>query len=136
MPCPPMICNTPLKKPFVCPHCNHKFRSNGSRTRHINAKHGGLHIRDSPHSEGANTSSDISSYPGSTTPLSPQALGHIFCSPSCNLDTTFSFGGGTENDFNSSNENINNISPFSLLQDTVLTSTEYHPYLNGKMNNL
>ena len=71
---------------------------------------------------------------------SPTSPDHILDLPLHNLDLdTFIFGTGLENDFNFSNDgNINDTPspPPSLLQDMALTSTEYHSYLSGKMNNL
>ena len=135
MPRPPRI-NTPLKKTFVCRHCNGKFRSKAGRTRHINAKHsgltGGLQM-NSPRSEEADHFSDISSY------LSPST--HIF-SPTRNSDV-LNFGAaasGSEND-TGSDFNFNNgndiddtppLSPSRADRDMASTSMEYHSYLNGK----
>jgi hypothetical protein len=134
MPRAPTIHNTPLHKEFVCAQCNRKFRSNAGRTRHINAKHGGLQL-NYPQSEleEADHLSDLSSHPGFPSPT----LSNIFDSPSRNLDT-FNFGAGSEHDFNFSNDNIDNTPPLSPSQDTAQASSsiEYHPYLNGKMNNL
>jgi hypothetical protein len=128
MPRPPR--DTPLKKTFVCGHCNKKFRSNGGRTRHINARHNGQQM-DPPQSQEVDNSS-VSSCPGF---LSPTSLGNIFDSPSHNSDTFF--GAGTENDFNFDNDgSADDTPPPSPSRDKASISTEYHPYLNGKMNNI
>jgi hypothetical protein len=141
MPRPPTVHDTPLEKEFVCAQCNGKFRSNAGRTRHINAKHSDSVLQmnsKSPQSEEAGhfSDSDISSCPGFPSPTSTP-LGNIFDSPSRNSDT-FNFDTDRENDFNFSNHdgNMDNTPPLSPLQDTASTSTEYHPYINGKMNNL
>lgn len=128
MPRRPTIHHSPLKKAFVCAQCNRRFRSKAGRTRHINAKHSGLQM-NSPQSAEADHFSEVSSRPGS---FSPAPLSHVD-SPSRNSDT-FNFGG--ENDFNFSNGDIDNTPPLSPSRDAASTSTEYHPYLNGKMNNI
>jgi hypothetical protein len=120
---------------FLCAQCNRKFRSNAGRTRHIKAKHGGLQI-NYPQSELEEDDdfSDLSSHPGFPT-RSPN-LSNIVDSPSRNSD--FNFGAGSEHDFNFGNDNIYNTPPLSPSRDTAQASSsiEYHPYLNGKMNNL
>ena len=135
MPRPPRIHNTPLKKTFVCAQCNGNFRSKAGRTRHINAKHSGLHNMSPASDDEADLSSDMSSY------LNPGTPGHIFDLPTCNRDT-LNFGAqaatasGSEIDFNFNNDNIDDtplLSP-SRDRDMASTSVEYHPYLNGKMN--
>jgi hypothetical protein len=133
MPRHPTIRDTPLK-PFICPspHCNKKFRSNGGRTRHINAKHGGLHrIRKAHQSEESNHSSDVSSCPGLTrtpTPPTPHSL----------ADSFYYFGAGIEDsdDVQVGNDISNASTPSpSPSRDTASASTsmDYHPYLNGKI---
>jgi hypothetical protein len=138
MPRPPTINDNKAFK-FVCAQleCNRKFRSNAGRTRHINAKHGGLGLQmNYPQSEEADHFSDLSSHPGFPSP-SP-TLSENFDPPSPNLDA-FDFGTGSE-ELNPANhdDNTDNTSPPQPSQDTVQASTsmEYHPYLNGKMNNL
>lgn len=126
MPPLPTIHRSPLKKFFVCAQCYRKFRSKSGRTRHINAKHAGLPVLtnlNSPQSAEADRFSEVSSCPGS---LSPAPLSHVFESPSRtgNLDL------GGENDFIFGNSDIDPPG------DTASTSTEYHPYLNGKINNI
>jgi hypothetical protein len=112
---------------FVCAQCSRKFRSKAGRTRHINAKHGGLRI-DSPQSAEDDDTHDISSCPGfpSPTPLSQPEFG----TPPLNSDI-FNFG---EDNFVFNNGDIPP-SP-SESQDTASISPEYHPYLNGKMNTI
>ena len=135
MPRPPTIHNTPPSKSFVCPQCHGNFRSNAGRTRHINAKHNGLRLAmNSPTiSEEANHFTDISSCPGFPSP----PPGHIFDSPSQNSDT-FNYGAASENDFNISDGNTDITPPLSPSRDTAqaTTSIDYHPYINGKINNL
>ena len=140
MPWPPTIHDSAWKK-FECRHngCNKRFWSKGGHTRHINARHaqGGASGQkmDSPQSQVSYIS--VSSCPGFLSPTSPD---HILDSPLHNLDLdTFIFGTSLENDFNfNNNGNINDTPspPPSPSQDMVLTSTEYHSYLSGKMNNL
>jgi hypothetical protein len=131
MPRRPTVHDSPLKK-FVCSQCNRRFRSKSGRTRHINAKHNyGLQMNlGSPQSAEADNFSDISS-----------------CLGSLNSDT---FDFGSENNFNFGNNDIYNSgnlndlddsdiynTPRSPSQDTASTSsTEYHPYLNGKLINI
>jgi hypothetical protein len=93
----------------------------------MNAKHSGLRM-NSPSPQSEEHFSEVSSCPGS---LSPAPLSHVN-SPSRNSDT-FNFGG--ENDFNFNNGDIDNNPPLSPPQDaaSTSTSTEYHPYINGKI---
>lgn len=127
MPRPPRIHNTTPKKTFVCAQCNGKFRSKAGRTRHINAKHSGLHMNSPEEAD----LSDISSY------LSTSST-HIFDSPTRNLNSdalNFGAASGNENYFGNIDSDTPPLSPLRD-RDTASTSmpVEYHPYLNGKMN--
>jgi hypothetical protein len=125
MPPHPTIRRSPLKNAFVCAQCNRNFQSKSGHIRHINAKHICLPM-NSPQSTEDDFSEVSSSCPGSLCPA-PSPLSHVFESPLPDFD----FGG--ENDFNFGNSDIDNIPPLSPLGDM---STEYHPYLNGKVNKI
>jgi hypothetical protein len=150
MPRPPKICNTPLKK-FVCTQCSQKFRSKAGRKRHINAKHwhsaSGLEMPvNSPRlgsEEAPFSDSDISSCHG--LPSTPPGL-RVFDSISPS-DTTFPvdfgvFGAGPGSDDFSHAGSIDRDDtppgPLSPSRDSdcditmASSSTEYHPYINGK----
>ena len=117
-------------KTFVCAQCKRKFRSNAGRTRHINAKHAGLGLQiNHPQSEGDQIS-DLSSHSGFPSPTLSENFDPPQASP--NLDS-FDFGIGSE-DLNPANDNAGDTPLPQPSQDT--TSMEFHPYLNGKMNNL
>lgn len=129
MPRRPTIHDSPLKpeKAFVCSWCNGNFRSKAGRTRHINAKHNGLQA-NSPQSAEGSSSSEVSSCPGSPSPL-PSIVLNTPSRDTFNLD---------ENDFNFSDAgDIPQTPPSeSPSRDTPGPALESHPYLNGKMDNI
>jgi hypothetical protein len=115
------------KKTFVCTHCNRNFRSNAGRTRHMNAKHIGLPIRiNSPHSaEIDHNFSKVSSHPGFlSSPAPPSHRDVLDRSDAPNL---------SENDFHLGDGDTDVDPPLSPSRDMF---TEYHPYLNGKTDNI
>lgn len=131
MPRHPTIYHSPLKKAFVCSWCNGNFRSKAGHTRHINAKHNGLPVQaNSPQSAEGSNSSEVSSCPGSPSPLPSIALNTPSCD-SFNLD---------ENNFNFSDAGDSDIPQTPLSEspsrDTPGPALEYHPYLDGKMDNI
>lgn len=132
MPRRPTIHQSTLENAFGCAQCNRQFRSKAGRTRHVNAKHGGLKMNSESRQSSTETTgsdfSEVSSCPNSQIPAPPSQASLVFdtLSHTGNSDT-FNFG---ENDFNDGDRNES--PPLSLSQDTASILTEYHPYLNGK----
>ena len=150
MPCCTTIYHSPPKKTFVCIKCNRKFWSRAGCTQHTNIKHSG----QLANLVEANDSSKVenSSYPGllslvhapssdtfnnnnlnfnnndipQAPPLSPSQ--DILHAPLLPLQDMLHAPPLLP---------LQDIPPapsLSPLQDTMFT--EYHPYLNGKINNI